>query len=44
LSVHTGGPPRIKNQEGVHRIKVIRKNQEVSGRTLRKIEFSGSPY
>src|SRR5271166_6169184 len=28
-------PPRIKNQEGVHRIQVIRKNQEVSGRTLR---------
>jgi hypothetical protein len=36
LSVHTGGPPRIKNQEGVHRIKVIRRNQEVSGRTLSK--------
>src|SRR5271166_6347741 len=27
-------PPRIKNQEGVHRIQVIRRNQEVSGRTL----------
>jgi hypothetical protein len=29
-------PPRIKNQEGVHRIQVIRRNQEVSGRTLRQ--------
>src|SRR5580692_8631545 len=33
--------PRRANQEGVHRIKVIRRNQEVSGRTLRRVVISG---
>jgi hypothetical protein len=32
LSVHTGAP---SNQEGIHRIQVIQRNQELSGRTLR---------
>src|ERR1700722_15866391 len=36
-------PPRIKNQEGVHRIQVIPRNQEVSGRTLTPFEISTEP-
>jgi hypothetical protein len=33
LSVHTEAP---SNQEGIHRIQVIQRNQELFGRTLRE--------